>query len=71
MIRPGREKSLMSDDLRERVEAKHGPIHEQEIPTDPVELLALLRDDPDRFNALFEAGRIDPASLIPKKKGAK
>lgn len=59
----------MPDTLRERVEAKHGPIHEQEVPTDFDGLLKLVNNDPDRFNALWEAGRIDPASLIPPEKG--
>ena len=53
----------MTDDLRERVEAKHGPLREQEVPKSPEELRDLVREDPDRFNALYEGGFIDPATI--------
>lgn len=58
----------MNDQLRERVEEKHGPINEQDVPKTPKELQKLAREDPDRFNALYEAGRIDPAALGASKE---
>lgn len=48
--------------LREQVEARHGPIHEQDVPTTTQGVADLARRDPDRFNALLEAGRL---SLAP------
>ena len=57
--------------MRERVEARSGPIDQQEVPSKPEHILRLMRDDPDRFNVLLDAGRIDPANIKPvKKKGA-
>ena len=49
--------------LRERVEAKHGPIAEIEVPTDPAELAELAGADPDKFNAIWESGRIPAEAL--------
>ena len=61
----------IDDALRKRVEARAGPVHEQPVPSDPDDIRRLMLDDPDRFNVLLEAGRIDPANVKPvKKKGA-
>ncbi len=53
--------------LRDRVEAKYGPIVDQEVPTDPAELTELAESDPERFNALWEAGRV-PAEALGQSK---
>ena len=54
--------------LRERVEAKHGPIAQLEVPTDPDKLAELAGADPDVFNALVEADRIPAEALGASKE---
>lgn len=48
---------------RERVEARHGPIHEIPVPASRDEAIKLAREDEDVFNALVDSGRL-PAGLF-------
>lgn len=54
--------------LRGRVEEKHGPLREQEVPDNPDGLVELAKSDPDRFNALYEGGCIPREALAPRKE---
>lgn len=54
---------------RRITEAVTKALEESEPVTSPQEARRLAREEPDRFNELFEAGLIDPAALSdPGKK---
>ena len=63
---------MIDEQLRKRVEDKHGPLHEIEVPTDPKKLLASCCGmTQTSFFALFDAERINPGDIKPpKKKGS-